>query len=106
MDTILVSHVVMVKRQVSTGVCARFSEAEWLKNRVKAAKADLGQSCGFRRLSYTPSYKFSALPGWRHGVRSRSLGHALSSPAMADSATLATVQRYGAVIWTQHAHQQ
>jgi hypothetical protein len=30
--------------------------------------------CDFRRLWYTPSYRFSVLRGWRHGVRSRSLG--------------------------------
>jgi hypothetical protein len=41
---------------------------------VKVAKTNPEPFCGFRRLWYTPSYKFSVLQGWRHGVRSRSLG--------------------------------
>ena len=32
------------------------------------------QFCGFRRLWHSAIYEFSALQGWRHGVRSRSLG--------------------------------
>jgi hypothetical protein len=80
-----VSHIVMVKREASRGVSRRFSKAEWRNNQVRIAKADPGQFCDFRRLWYTPSYKFSVLQGWRHGVRSRSLGHALSSPAASDA---------------------
>jgi len=71
----MVSHVVMVKRKAGRGVTARFSEAEWLKSRGKVAITDPEPFCDFRRLWYTPSDKFSAQQGWRHGVRSRSLGH-------------------------------
>jgi hypothetical protein len=92
-DTILMSVGVMVKHQANRGVCVRFSEAEWLKNRGKVAKTNPEPFCDYRRLWYTPSYKFSAPQGWRHGVHSRSLGHALSSPAMAD-AHAETTQRF------------
>jgi hypothetical protein len=51
-----------------------FSEAKWLKDQVKVVKTDPEPFCGFRRLWYTLSYRFSILQGWRHGVRSRSLG--------------------------------
>jgi hypothetical protein len=60
--------------QPSRGVSRRFSEAEWLKSRGKVAKTDPEPFCDFRRLWYTPTYKFSAQQGWRHGVRLRSLG--------------------------------
>jgi hypothetical protein len=52
----------------------RFLKAEWLKNQVTVEKADPEPFRGFRRLWNTPSYELSALQGWRHGVRSRSLG--------------------------------
>jgi hypothetical protein len=64
----------MVKREASRGVSRRFLRAERLINRVRVAKADQEPFCVFRRLWYTPTYKFSALQGWRHGVHSRSLG--------------------------------
>jgi hypothetical protein len=73
-DTILTSVGVMVKQKARRGVSRQFSEAEWLKNQVKVAKTDPEPFFDFRRLWYTPSYKFSVLQGWRHGVRSRSLG--------------------------------
>ena len=37
MDIKMVSHVVMVKSWASRGVCTPFSEAGWLKDRVKVA---------------------------------------------------------------------
>jgi hypothetical protein len=52
MNTKVVSHVVMVQLQGSTGVCARFSEAEWLKNQVKITQTDPEPFCDFRRLWY------------------------------------------------------
>ena len=73
-DTILTSVDVMVKRKARWGVSAGFSGAEQPKNQVWVAEADPTPFCDFRRLWYTPTYKFSALQGWRHGVRSRSLG--------------------------------
>jgi hypothetical protein len=73
-DTILVSVGVMVKRQASRGVCVRFSRAERPNNQARVARADPEPFCDFRRLWYTPTYKFSAQQGWRHGVRLRSLG--------------------------------
>ena len=74
MDTKMVSHAVMVKLLDSRGLFTGFSGVEWVKNQVKAAKTDAEPFCDFRRLWYTPTYKFSVLQGWRHGVRSRSLG--------------------------------
>jgi hypothetical protein len=74
MDIKMVSHVVMVKREASREVSTRFSELDWLKKRVKVAITDLEPFCDSRRLWYDSPYKFSALQGWRHGVRSRSLG--------------------------------
>jgi hypothetical protein len=74
MDIKMVSHVVIVKRKASRGVSTRFSGAEWLKNEVRVAEADPEPFCDFCGLWYTPTYKFSAQQGWRHGVRSRSLG--------------------------------
>ena len=74
MDIKMVSHVVMVKRGSGRAVSTQFSEAEWLKSRVKVAITDLVPFCDFCRLWYTPPYKLSAQQGWRHGVRSRSLG--------------------------------
>jgi hypothetical protein len=73
-DTKMASCAVMVKHGASRGVSRRFSGAEWPKNQVRMAKADSEPFCDFRRLWYTPSCKFSVLQGWRHGVRSRSLG--------------------------------
>ena len=64
----MVSRLIMVKRKASRGVSTRFSGAESLKNRVKVAITDWEPFCDFRRLWYIPSYKFSALQGWRHGV--------------------------------------
>ena len=81
MDTILMSADVMVKYRARRGGATRFSGATWLKNGVKVAQADPGQFCDFRRLWYDLSYKFSVLQGWRHGVRSRSLGGMFVSPA-------------------------
>jgi hypothetical protein len=78
-DTKLVSVGVMVKRWASRGVSRRFLGAERPKNRVRAAETDPEPFCDLRRLWYTPSYKFSAQQGWRHGVRSRSLGGTLSN---------------------------
>jgi hypothetical protein len=74
MDTKMVFRVVIVKYSASRGVSTRFTEAERLKNEVKVAKTDPEPFCIFPRLWYTPSCKFSAQQGWRHGVRSRSLG--------------------------------
>jgi hypothetical protein len=79
-DIKMVSHVVMVKRQANKGLSTRFSGAEWPKNQVTVPKADPTPFCDFRRLWYTPSYKFSAQQGWRHGVRSRSLGGTVYIP--------------------------
>jgi hypothetical protein len=56
------------------GVSRRFLRAERPKNRGRVTKPALEPFCDFRRLWYTPTYKLSALQGWRHGVRSRSLG--------------------------------
>jgi hypothetical protein len=74
MDTKMVSYFVMVKCEASRGVSTGFSEAEWLKSRVKVARADREPFCDLLRLWYTSTNKFSAQQGWRHGVRSRSLG--------------------------------
>jgi len=74
MDTILVSHVVIVKRQAGKGVSTQFSDAQRPKNQVTVAKADPKPLCTFRQLWYNPRYKLSAQQGWRHGVRLRSLG--------------------------------
>ena len=73
-DTILTSVDVMVKRKARRGISTGFPGAERPKNQVWVAKADPTSFCDFRRLWYTPTYKFSAQQGWRHGVRSRSLG--------------------------------
>ena len=81
MEIKMVSHVVIVKRKASRGVSTRFSGAEWLKNEVRVAKADPEPFCDFRRLWYTSTNKFSALQGWRHGVRSRSLGGTFYIPS-------------------------
>jgi hypothetical protein len=73
-DTILTSAGVMVKRRARRGGSARFSGVERPKNQVSVAKADPKPFCDSRRLWSTASNKFSAQQGWRHGVRSRSLG--------------------------------
>ena len=65
---------VMVKRYARGGTCARFSEAKWLRNRVKVAKTDREPFWDSRRLWYTSTNKLSAQQGRRHGARSRSLG--------------------------------
>jgi hypothetical protein len=52
----------------------QFSGAERPKNQVRVTNADPKQFCDFRRLWYNPFREFSTLQGWRHGVRSRSLG--------------------------------
>jgi hypothetical protein len=56
------------------GASTRFSGAEWSKNQVNVAKTDPEPFCDFRGLCYTSTNKLSAQQGWRHGVRSRSLG--------------------------------
>ena len=56
------------------GSSSSFWGAEWPKNQLTVPRADPGQFRDSRRLWYTRSYRFSALQGWRHGVRSRSLG--------------------------------
>jgi hypothetical protein len=61
MDIKMVFHAVMVKRQAGRGVYRRFLGAERPKNRVKVAKTAPEPFCDFRRLWYTPSYKFSVL---------------------------------------------
>jgi hypothetical protein len=45
-----------------------------LSHRWPATEEGKEHLAHFRRLWYTLSYKFSAQQGWRHGVRSRSLG--------------------------------
>jgi hypothetical protein len=74
MDIKMVSRVVMVKHEAGREVSTRLTEARWLKNKARITKTDPEPFCDSRRLWYTPSYKFSAQQGWRHGVRSRSLG--------------------------------
>jgi hypothetical protein len=74
MDIKMVSRVVMVKREAGRGLSTRFLKAEWLKSQVRITKTEPEPFCDFRRLWYTACYKFSAQQGWRHGVRSRSLG--------------------------------
>ena len=73
-DTILTSVGVMVKRSASRGVFTRVSGVERPKYQPTVAEADPTPFCDFRGLWYTSTNKFSALQGWRHGVRSRSLG--------------------------------
>ena len=73
-DTILTSVDVMVKRKARRWVSTGFLGAERPKNQVWVAEAAPMPFCDFRRLWYTPTYKFSAQQAWRHGVRSRSLG--------------------------------
>jgi hypothetical protein len=58
----------------------RFFEAERLKNWVRVAKTVPEPFCDARRLWYSRFHRFSALQGWRHGVRSRSFGGTSSSP--------------------------
>jgi hypothetical protein len=74
MDIKTVSHIVMVKRQANKGLSTGFLGAEWPKNQVTVPKPDPGQFCDFGCSWYNPPYRFSAQQGWRHGVRSRSLG--------------------------------
>jgi hypothetical protein len=71
--------------KVSKGVSTRVSGAEWPKNQVNVARMDPEPFCDSRRLWYTSTNKFSAQQGWQHGVRSRSLGYALSNPSIADA---------------------
>mgnify|MGYP001821974960 CR=1 FL=1 len=73
-DTILTSVGVMVKCRARRGGSTRFSGVERPENQVRVAKADPTPFCDFRGLWYTSTNKFSAQQGWRHGVRSRSLG--------------------------------
>jgi len=73
-DTKMMSVGVMVKHLASRGVSRRFLRTERPKNRVRVAKTAPEPFCDFRRLWYTSTNKFSAQQGWRHGVRSRSLG--------------------------------
>jgi hypothetical protein len=73
-DTKMVSHLVMVEIWASRGAWVRFSEAVRPKDRVRAVKTDLQPFCDFRQLRHNLFYELSALPRWRHGVRSRSLG--------------------------------
>ena len=73
-DTILMSVGVMVKQKARRGGSMQFSGAGRPKSQVRVAKVDPRQFCDLRRLWYNPPYKFSAQQGWRHGVRSRSLG--------------------------------
>jgi hypothetical protein len=73
-DTILTLVGVMVKRKARRGGSMQFSGAGRPKSQVRVAKVDPRQFCDIRRLWYNPPYKFSAPQGWRHGVRSRSLG--------------------------------
>jgi hypothetical protein len=80
-DTILTHVDVMVKRKARRGVSAGFPGAERPKNQVWVAEADPTPFCDFRGLWYTSTNKFSAQQGWRHGVRSRSLGGTFYIPS-------------------------
>ena len=73
-DIKMVSHVVMVKGQANKGLSTRFLGLSGRKNQVTVPKADPRQFCNFGCLWYNLLYEFSAQQGWRHGVRSRSLG--------------------------------
>jgi hypothetical protein len=73
-DTILTPVGVMVKRRASRGGFTRFSGVERPKYQPTVVKANPTPFCDFRGLWYTSTNKFSAQQGWRHGVRSRSLG--------------------------------
>jgi hypothetical protein len=84
-DTVLTSVGVMVKHKARREGSTRFSGAERPRNQVRVAKADPTSFCILCGLWYTSTNKLSALQGWRHGVRSRSLGHALSSPTASDA---------------------
>ncbi len=68
------THIVRAKHWAGREGYARALEARWLKRPVRITKTDPEPFCDFRRLWHTDSYKFSAKQGWRHGVRSRSLG--------------------------------
>jgi hypothetical protein len=76
-DTILTSVGVMVKSKARRGGSTRVSGAERPKNQIWVAEADPTSFCILCRLWYTFTNKFSAQQGWRHGVRSRSLGGTL-----------------------------
>jgi hypothetical protein len=74
MNRRMVSVGLMVKPQGSTGACARFSGTVCASSQVKVAKGDPEALCDSRQRWNTPTYKFPAQQGWRHGVHSRSLG--------------------------------
>jgi hypothetical protein len=71
----LVSHQGPARIQISRGLRAMASRGEVANQSGEGCRnASPKQSCGFGRLWYSLPDEFTVPQGWRHGVRSRSLG--------------------------------